>query len=37
MSTDAATLVEDGLKDFQRRTVDHVARRMLDEGARRYR
>lgn len=25
-----------GLKDFQRRTVEHVCRRMLDEGTRRY-
>jgi hypothetical protein len=25
-----------GLKDFQRRTVDHVSHRMLDEGARRF-
>jgi hypothetical protein len=25
-----------GLKDFQRRTVDHVSGRMLDEGARRF-
>lgn len=26
----------DELKDFQRRTVDHVTRRMLDEGTRRF-
>lgn len=26
----------DGLKDFQRRTVDHVTRRMLDDGVRRF-
>jgi len=33
MSADAAV---DSLKDFQRRTVDVVCRRMLDEGARRF-
>jgi hypothetical protein len=34
--TDATAAVLDGLKDFQRRTVDYVCRRMLDEGANRF-
>jgi hypothetical protein len=36
VSGDAGPLVDDGLKDFQRRTVDHVSRWMLDEGGRRF-
>lgn len=29
-------MTDDGLKDFQRRTVDYVSRRMLDDGVRRF-